>query len=73
MAAIFISVTNITENIFLISNVIYFSQVIVVHTFNPSTWESEAGRYLEFEASVVYRVSFRAARATQRNPDLKNK
>jgi hypothetical protein len=40
----------------------------VAHTFNPSTWEAEAGRFLEFEASLVYRVSFRTARATQRNP-----
>jgi hypothetical protein len=27
----------------------------------------------EFEASLVYRVSFRTARATQRNPVSKNK
>jgi hypothetical protein len=27
----------------------------------------------EFEASLVYRMSFRAARATQRNPVLKTK
>jgi hypothetical protein len=27
----------------------------------------------EFEASLVYRVSFRTARASQRNPVLKNK
>jgi hypothetical protein len=27
----------------------------------------------EFEASLVYRVSSRTARATQRNPVLKNK
>jgi hypothetical protein len=27
----------------------------------------------EIEASLVYKVSFRAARATQRNPVLKNK
>jgi hypothetical protein len=32
------------------------------------------GRWIsEFEASLVYRVSFRTARATQRNPVLKNK
>jgi hypothetical protein len=30
-------------------------------------------RISEFEASLVYRVSFRTARATQRNPVLKNK
>jgi hypothetical protein len=37
------------------------SRAVVVHTFNPSTWVSE------FEASLVYRVSSRTARATQRN------
>jgi hypothetical protein len=32
------------------------------------------GRWIsEFEASLVYRVSFRTARATQRNPVLKTK
>jgi hypothetical protein len=31
---------------------------VVVHAFNPSTWEAEAGRFL----------SSRTARATQRNP-----
>jgi hypothetical protein len=39
---------------------------MVAHAFNPSTWEAEAGS--EFEASLVYRVSSRTARATQRNP-----
>jgi hypothetical protein len=46
---------------------------LVAHAFNPSTWEAEAGGFLEFEASLVYRVSSRTARATQRNPVLKNK
>jgi hypothetical protein len=42
---------------------------VVVHTFNPSTQEAEAGRQIsEFEASLVYRVSSRTARAIQRNP-----
>ena len=36
---------------------------MVAHTFNPSTWEAEAGRS-EFEASLVYRVSSRTAKAT---------
>jgi hypothetical protein len=32
------------------------------------------GRWIsEFEATLVYRVSFRTARATQRNPVSKNK
>jgi hypothetical protein len=43
----------------------------VAHTFNPSTWEAEAGGFFEFKANLVYRVSFGAARATQRNPVLK--
>jgi hypothetical protein len=38
----------------------------------PSTREAEAGGFLEFEASLVYRVRFRTARATQRNPVSKN-
>jgi hypothetical protein len=41
--------------------------VVVAHTFNPSTWETETGEY-KFEASLVYRVSSRRARLTQRNP-----
>jgi hypothetical protein len=36
---------------------------VVAHAFNPSTWESEAGRFL----------SSRTARATQRNPVLRKK
>jgi hypothetical protein len=45
---------------------------VVAQTFNPSTREAEAGGS-ELEASLVYRVSFRTARATQRNPVSKNK
>jgi hypothetical protein len=37
------------------------------NTFNSSTEESGAGES-EFEASLVYRVSSRTAKATQRNP-----
>jgi hypothetical protein len=32
-----------------------------VETFDPSTWKAEAGRSLEFEASLVYIVSSRTA------------
>ena len=46
---------------------------LVVHTFMPSTREAEAGGSLEFQASPVYRVSARTARAPQRNPVSKNK
>jgi hypothetical protein len=44
------------------------SWVVVAHTLNPSTREAEAGGFLELEASLVYRVSFRIVRATRRNP-----
>jgi hypothetical protein len=45
---------------------------VVAHAFNPSTWEAET-EISEFEASLVYRVSSRTARATQRNPVSKTK
>jgi hypothetical protein len=46
---------------------------MVTHAFNPSTQEADRGRRIsEFEASLVYRVSSRTARATQRNPVSKN-
>jgi hypothetical protein len=43
-----------------------------IDTFNPSTREGEVG-ISEIEASLVYRVSFRIAGATQRNPVSKTK
>ena len=43
---------------------------VVVHAFNPSTREAAAKDLCEFKASLVYRVSFRTTRATQRNPVL---
>jgi hypothetical protein len=39
---------------------------VVAHAFDPSTWEAEAGGF-EFKASLVYRVSSRTAKATERN------
>ena len=45
---------------------------MVVHDFNPSNSGSRGGRISEFEASLVYRVSSRTARATEK-PCLKNK
>ncbi|KAM7333218.1 hypothetical protein ACRRTK_006538 [Alexandromys fortis] len=42
---------------------------VAVHTFSPSIFEEEAGGSLEFEASLVYKVSSRTARVvSQRNP-----
>jgi hypothetical protein len=41
---------------------------MVAHAFNPSTREAEAGGFLSSEASLVYKVSSRTARAIQRNP-----
>ena len=41
---------------------------VVAHAFNPAL-----RRISEFEASLVYKVSPRTARATQRNPVSKNK
>ena len=42
---------------------------MVAHAFDLGTCEAEAGRRIsEFEASLVYRVSSRTARAIQRNP-----
>jgi hypothetical protein len=43
-----------------------------MHAFKPSTQEAEAGRSLEFEPSLVYRVNSRTTKVTQRNPVLKN-
>jgi hypothetical protein len=45
---------------------------VVAHTFNPSALGGRGRQTPELEASLVYRVSSRTARATQRNPDLKN-
>ena len=45
---------------------------MVAHAFNPSTQEAEAREISEFEASLVYKVSSRTPRATQRNPVSKN-
>jgi hypothetical protein len=47
--------------------------VVVVHQLNPNTQEAELVDHCEFEASLVYRVSSRTARATQENPVSKKK
>jgi hypothetical protein len=50
---------------------VILSPGVVVHAFNPKTQEAEAGGLSEFEASLVYKVSSRTARAIQRTPDSK--
>jgi hypothetical protein len=40
---------------------------VVAHTFNPCTWEAEAGRFLSSRPAWS-RVSSRTARVIQRNP-----
>ena len=40
----------------------------VGHAFNPSTWEAEQGNLSGFEAGLVYKVSSRMARVSERNP-----
>jgi hypothetical protein len=45
---------------------------VVAHAFNPSSREAEASGF-EFEASLVYKVSSRTARAIQKNPVSKKK
>jgi len=39
----------------------------------PALWRQRQADLCKFEASLVYRVSSRTARDTQRNPVLKNK
>jgi hypothetical protein len=45
---------------------------MVVHTFDPRTQEAEAGGS-QLKESLVYTVSSKTAKATQRNPVLKKK
>ena len=46
---------------------------MVVHAFNPTLrWQKQAD-LSGFKATLVYKSSSRTARATQRNPVLKNK
>jgi hypothetical protein len=42
-----------------------FKMLVVLHTFNSSTWEADL---CAFEASLDYRASSRSSRAPQRNP-----
>ena len=49
------------------------SRAVVAHAFNPSTLGGRGRQISEFKASLVYRVSSKTARATQKNPVLINK
>jgi hypothetical protein len=46
---------------------------VMTHAFNPSTLGGRGRRISEFEASLVYKVSSRTARAIQRNYVSKKK
>ena len=43
-----------------------YRQAVVAQVFNPNT--GRGGQISEFEASLVYRVSSRTVKDTQRNP-----
>jgi hypothetical protein len=45
--------------------------LVLVHTFNPSPQEAEAGGS-EFEANLVYKVNSKTAKDTKKNFVLKN-
>jgi hypothetical protein len=48
--------------------------MMVVLAYNTSTHEAAFSRWIsEFEAGLVYRVSFRTARATQKKTCIKKK
>ena len=52
---------------------VQFCQVVVVYTFNPSTWEAEAGGSLSLRLAWSIRAGSRTgSKATQRNPVSKN-
>ena len=44
-----------------------------MHTFNPSTGRQRQVGLFEFKANMVYRISPKTAKATQRNPVSKTK
>jgi hypothetical protein len=46
---------------------------MVAHSFNINKWRQRQVALSELEASLVYRVSSRTARAIQRNPVSKGK
>lgn len=45
----------------------------MAHNFNPSISKAKAGGTLEFEVSLVYTVSSRSARVTERHLSQTNK
>jgi hypothetical protein len=50
-----------------------WGQAVVAHAFDPQNLGGRGRQISEFEASLVYKVRSRTARATQRNPVSINK
>ena len=48
-------------------------QGVVVHAFNPRTQEGRGRQISEFKANLVYKVSFRTARAVRETLSQKTK
>jgi hypothetical protein len=55
------------ERIFLKEKKSQAGWAVIAHVFNLSTQKAEAGDLCEFEASLVYIISSRTARPTQKN------
>ena len=67
-------VRNISPPLLGVPQTLSINWVVVVHIFNPSTWEAEAGDLCELKAGVIWnRVSSRIASTTQRTLVSKKK
>lgn len=42
---------------------------MVAQAFSPSTWWAKVGGFYEFKLDLIYRVSYRLARATQKKKE----
>jgi hypothetical protein len=49
---------------------IKFSRAVVAHTFNPSTWEAEAGGFLSFQGQPGLQSEFQDSQGYTEKPCL---